>query len=150
MPIINGQVVRARFRKLKLDELSSVDRPAAIGAKAVIMKRDVSKGGNDMSADLMDRAATIAKMDNCSMTAAMRQARLELPAAFEAVQKADIDRPHQQDQGAPDGGQLAVAKARRDFDAVVREVAERDRVPAHVAMQRARHEDPQAFAAAYG
>lgn len=40
MPVVNGQVVRARYTALKLRELSSVDRPAQPGALATIMKRD--------------------------------------------------------------------------------------------------------------
>lgn len=47
MPVIDGKVHRATFRSLKLNELSSVDRPAQAGAKAVIMKRD----GTDARAD---------------------------------------------------------------------------------------------------
>lgn len=39
MPIVNGQKVRSRYTALKLGELSGVDRPAQIGARALIMKR---------------------------------------------------------------------------------------------------------------
>lgn len=39
MPIIDGQVRRARYTSLKLNELSAVDRPAQPGALATIMKR---------------------------------------------------------------------------------------------------------------
>jgi len=42
MPVIDGKVHRATYTSLKLRELSSVDRPAQAGAKAVIMKRDYS------------------------------------------------------------------------------------------------------------
>lgn len=40
MPIIDGKRVRGTFTSLKLNELSSVDRPAQPGARMVIMKRD--------------------------------------------------------------------------------------------------------------
>lgn len=39
MPIIDGKVVRSRYTKLDLHELSSVDNPAQPGALASIMKR---------------------------------------------------------------------------------------------------------------
>lgn len=39
MPVINGKVVRSRYTKLDLNELSSVDNPAQPGALAMIMKR---------------------------------------------------------------------------------------------------------------
>lgn len=39
MPIIDGKVHRSRYTSLKLNELSSVDRPAQPGALALIMKR---------------------------------------------------------------------------------------------------------------
>ena len=39
MPIIKGQVVRARYTSLKLNELSAVDRPAQPGATMAILKR---------------------------------------------------------------------------------------------------------------
>lgn len=42
MPVVDGKVVRARYTSLKLNELSSVDRPAQPGALATILKRDNS------------------------------------------------------------------------------------------------------------
>lgn len=39
MPVIKGKATRARFTSLKLNELSTVDRPAQPGALATIMKR---------------------------------------------------------------------------------------------------------------
>lgn len=39
MPVINGKVQRARYTSFKLNELSSVDNPAQVGALAHIMKR---------------------------------------------------------------------------------------------------------------
>lgn len=41
MPIIGGQMIRARYTSLKLDEISSVDNPAQPGATASICKRHV-------------------------------------------------------------------------------------------------------------
>jgi len=43
MPIIDGKVVRSRYTKLDMNELSSVDNPAQPGALATIMKRDGGK-----------------------------------------------------------------------------------------------------------
>jgi predicted aconitase len=43
-----------------------------------------------------------------------------------------------------------VAKARADFAGVVEGIAKRDRIPQHTAMAKARNEQPNAFAAAYG
>ncbi len=39
MPIVDGKVVRSRYTKLALGELSSVDNPAQVGARATILKR---------------------------------------------------------------------------------------------------------------
>jgi hypothetical protein len=43
-----------------------------------------------------------------------------------------------------------VVKARADFSGIVATIAERDRIPQHLAMAKARNERPDAFAAAYG
>jgi hypothetical protein len=43
-----------------------------------------------------------------------------------------------------------LAKARADFSGIVATIAERDRVPQHMAMAKARNERPNAFEAAYG
>jgi hypothetical protein len=60
----------------------------------------------------------------------------QAPALVAIVKSAD----------APD----QVAKARRDFSDIVATVAERDRIPQHLAMAKARNERPNAFEAAYG
>lgn len=52
MPIINGKVVRARYNSLKLQELSSVDRPAQPGALAMIMKRDGTPDRAEIMAEI--------------------------------------------------------------------------------------------------
>lgn len=52
MPIIDGKPQRAVFTHLKLNELSSVDRPAQVGAKALILKRDEAGARQAMLAEI--------------------------------------------------------------------------------------------------
>lgn len=77
MPIIDGKRVLSRYTSLKLDELSSVDRPAQEGARALIMKRaddsnspPVNKGNANMTdlekaqAEIADLTAKLAKCES--------------------------------------------------------------------------------------
>lgn len=143
MPIIDGKVVRARYTKLKLNEISSVDNPAQAGALAAIMKRD--ERGNDMS--FMEKILEIQKRDGGSHHNAMRAARIENPELFLAMQQRPIEAQVEKQQ--PSEAQLAVQKARRDFMERAHTIAARDGVPMHQAMRKARTEAPELFAA-YG
>lgn len=143
MPVIGGKVVRARYTSLKLNEISSVDRPAQPGCVAVAMKRH-DRIGPVMKFE--ERVLAIAKRDSCTHTQAMSKARVEFPDEFEALQEADSESAPIQKLEA---GQAAIAKAQRDFNATCYEIAKRDRLPLSSAMSRARMEAPEAFAAAY-
>lgn len=86
MPIIDGKRVKARFTSLKLDELSSVDRPAQAGAKAVILKRhdgDLQKGETTMPTIEELQAA------NAELTAKLAKAESDMAAMQEAMDEKD-------------------------------------------------------------
>jgi hypothetical protein len=71
---------RARYTKLRINEISAVDRPAQEGAVALL----VIKRHDDDS--FMDIVAKIQKRDGCSKLAAMATARTEHADAFERLQ----------------------------------------------------------------
>lgn len=77
MPVINGKPRKARYTSLKLEELSSVDRPAQTGAKAVIMKRhhddELHKRGTTMTKTIEELTA-----ENADLTAKLAKACGEL------------------------------------------------------------------------
>lgn len=95
MPIIDGKVVRATFTSLKLNELSSVDRPAQAGARAVIMKRDdrsgdkpeVNKGENVMPT-IEELQAEVGKL-KAQVTSLTGERDAATAKAADAVAKAD-------------------------------------------------------------
>jgi hypothetical protein len=74
---------KARYTKIKINEISCVDKPAQEGAVMVIMKRH-DPNGDDFLA-LVDR---IKDRDKSSRLQALRTARLEHSHAFEAFQDA--------------------------------------------------------------
>lgn len=100
MPMIDGKVHRATFRSLKLNELSSVDRPAQAGAKAVIMKRadqsddkpEVNKGENTMPTieELTAEVGTL-KGQVASLTSERDAATAKAAAATAKAEKAQAD-----------------------------------------------------------
>lgn len=147
MAIVNGKVVPTVFTKLKIEELSAVDRPAQLGARAVIMKRADDRQPADARAAFMGKARAIAKRDAIPMTQAMGKAISEHPAEFAAMQAVPAPVPADHSRDAE------FAKARKslaDFDGIVREIAKRDGISLSHAMGKARAERPDAFSAAYG
>ena len=95
---------RRIMRKLKITELSCVDRPAQAGAVATIMKREDTARPNYADIwcreqDALEKAAEmpfedtvieIQKRDDCDRTAAMTRARLEHPDAWAAYSGREV------------------------------------------------------------
>lgn len=132
--------------KLRIDELSSVDRPAQPGALVRIMKRyDDGSAADRFEAKVQE----IQKREGCSGTAAMSRARIENADLFAAMQEAPVCVPVEKRVpcAADAAAAAAVAKARGQFMDRAREIAKRDRVPLHTGMSRARVEAPELFAA---
>jgi hypothetical protein len=141
------------MRTFKLNEISAVDNPAQVHARAVLLKRADARQEHDMdltkiaSFDSFDDAINaIAKRDGCARHEAMTKARTRHPALYEAYQRegdgrvakqADADRPR------------PVSKAELAFQDRVDEIAMSRRLPRHAAMSAARQRYPDEFAAAY-
>jgi hypothetical protein len=92
MPVIDGKVVRARYTKLKLNELSSVDNPAQPGALAVIMKRDDSHERADpMSKTIEQVEGELAKALETieTLKAEVTKGKADFAAMLEDKDKAD-------------------------------------------------------------
>ena len=95
---------RRIMRKLKITELSCVDRPAQAGAVATILKRDDTERPNYADIwcreqDALEKAAEmefedtvieIQKRDDCDRTTAMTRARLENPEAWAAYAGVEV------------------------------------------------------------
>jgi hypothetical protein len=126
--------------KLKIEELSSIDRPAQPGALVAIMKRDDGGAAERFGA----MAQEIQKRDGCMAHQAMERTRVEHPDLFEALQDAPIAVPVE--KRVPDAAQTAVANARTAFMDRAHQIAKRDGVPVHVGMNRARIEAPELLA----
>jgi hypothetical protein len=82
MPVIDRKVVRARYTSLKLNELSSVDRPAQPGALAVILKRHEGEAPMPKTVEQLEGELAKALADNADMSA-------EVAALKAAKDKAD-------------------------------------------------------------
>jgi hypothetical protein len=135
-------VVRARYTRLKIDEISSVDRPAQPGAVALLVKHDQ----RPPMAVFKDCAAAIQNRDGSSHTEAMRKARLERPAEFAALQGLQLEAAPTD----PAEELLTVrATAQRDFFKTADLIRQRDGCSPSEAMSRARHEAPAEFAKAF-
>ncbi len=108
MAIVDGKKVKARYTKLKLNELSSVDRPAQPGAKMVIMKRHVeTEEGTDSMAKTVDELnADLAKANTDIATLKSTTASLETQLA--AANKAKDDFMAERDKAKEE---CATAKA---------------------------------------
>lgn len=140
-----------KIKQLRIDELSAVDRPAAEPALAAIMKRNsaeenmtaITKAQADFSAAVRE----VAKRDGCLAYAAMAKARQERPELFAAAYAGRVIAVAP--PGAIQAPVSSVSKAASDFQSKVGEIAKRDGVAGHIAMQRARLEAPALFASAY-
>lgn len=71
---------------LKLNEISSVDKPAQAPALAVIMKRESE---DEMS--FQDRVSEIQKSAKCGRVAALQKARELYPEEFAAYQRSGVE-----------------------------------------------------------
>ncbi len=139
-----------KIKSLSISELSCVDKPAQEPALAVIQKRQednmnltISKAQADFSAVVRD----IQKRDSCLPYIAMSKATAERPDLHKsAFPMAVISR------AAPEiSPKVANAqKAAGDFNAKVSEIAKRENIAPYLAMDKARMEAPELFAAAYG
>jgi hypothetical protein len=127
--------------KLKIDEISSVDRPAQPFALARIVKRDDGGATDQFGAKVQE----IQKRDGCKAHQAMQQARVEHPDLFQAMQDAPIATTVE--KRVRNAEELELRKARQQFMGCAHEIAKRDRVPLHIGMSRARIEVPELLAA---
>lgn len=86
------------------------------------------------------KIAEIQKRDNLSPTDAMRRARIEHPADFEALQAAA---PDVVEKSGPPGGRREPSDAEQRLMDAARAIAQRDKIPLSQAMTRARRESPE-------
>lgn len=89
MPVIDGKVRRARFTSLKLAELSSVDRPAQAGAKAVIMKR--ADDGNFNKGETTMPTIEELQAENTTLKAALATAKASCESAEEDKERMALE-----------------------------------------------------------
>jgi hypothetical protein len=142
MPIIDGEVVRARFHSLKINELSSVDRPAQPGALAVLLKTEKPA----VVAKFLDLVEAIQKRDSCARTTALSKARVEHSEAFNEFQGSELTAA---DCDKSTANQTGRAAAQREFLRQADLIRRRDGCSGSESLSRARREAPDAFAAAY-
>lgn len=127
---------------LEIDELSACQSPAVEGAKAVILK----------SADPAERVAkarqsfgavvkAIADRDHCARHVAMNKARFERPDLFAAAYDYVIEKGS---ASQPDEAEAAHQR----LMSIARDIAGREGLPIHRAMDQARQRNPALFAAA--
>jgi hypothetical protein len=113
---------RRIITKLKIDEISGVDRPCQQGAVVTIMKRREDDAPiiklKEPPMDFERTVDAIRARDKCSRTAALSKARQESPESFLAYR----DGPSKQDKKA-------------DYDELI-EAATRKGVPAAIASQQ--------------
>lgn len=106
MPVIDGKPRKARFTSLKLDEVSSVDRPAQEGARAVILKRDEAptdkstpnnpdiEGGNEMAKTIEQLEAELAKLQGENTELQGKLAKAEADCADMKDKMSDMEEEH--------------------------------------------------------
>lgn len=155
---------KAKLRNLRLSELSLVDRPASPMARIVLIKR---ASDDDTHAIQHDRPALHsedhhirkeAPMSNFASTVDALEQRGLSP--LDAYRKAARDNPGALAKFNTEGIAKAEAAARppvvkrasvaeQEFELAAAGIAERDKVPLHVAMSRARQKFPDKFRAAY-
>lgn len=121
--------------------------PADARTSALMQIRDLGVAKSGVSFN--DAVAAIEKRDGCSRNQAMQKARREHPEALASIgpQRSGtaleaVARGGLQAMTAPN-----VTKAKGDFMKTVTDIQARDRCSRNVAMQKARNEQPEAFAA---
>jgi hypothetical protein len=118
----------------------------AMTFEQALMKILAGKGGDDAQKSFDAKVAEIAKRDGIPEHEAMRTARAEHPAAFDALQaSASSSSSSAQGDPTPDPMVRKQAEASAAFVAKSEEIAKRDGVPGYVAMSRARTEHPELF-----
>ena len=141
---------RRILRSFKIDEISIVDRPAQEHARALVTKsRDA--GRSEMRFDKLEREnepmsfdtfadamIAIMRWEGLSGIAAMKKMRERHPELFNKLQS---NAP----SSRPQPGGREIAKAVRDFDDLVDQVAHDRGVSKTAAMSIARRQFPKAF-----
>ena len=143
---------RRIMREFTIKELSAVDRPAQKPATVAIMKREDDGQENEMDMtkiaafDSFDEAvAAIAEREGCPQYIAMSKAAATHPDLLTKYQtEGDASIAKAADDLAKRRGRPVAVQR---FEMIVDGIATRDGVARHVAMQRARRENPDAFAA---
>ena len=153
---------RRILHEIVIDKIAAVDHPCQEGAKMAILKRaeapDAPEQETDMSAAfekamqaranqlLVERAspATTARAAASARREAMEKAALENPELVEAYRQPPAPAPVPEEVAK---AALNLAKASRDFDIAVDEIAKRKDLPRSDAMELAASQYPKLYAA---
>lgn len=155
-------MTRRIIDELELSHIAAVDNPCQEFATARIIKRrpdetervPISKaapksGGEDeQDGDLDEEIAAIMTAEKCSKAAAMVRLAKSKPQLVAAAQSAPVEKARASFQLDESFGPVRKA-AQATFVEKARELAVRDRIPLHAAMDRARRAFPDAYREAF-
>lgn len=140
-----GRRRRRVMAAMKLDEISSVDRPAQEGATAVLLKRDANP---NQPADFSAACAMLRKRSpSLSRTDAMIEAKRAFPKLYAEYQAQGVAKQDDAaDKGERDGAARPAAAA---FKSLADQIQSRDQCSRTQALQKAAREMPPADFAKY-
>jgi hypothetical protein len=128
---------RRILRRIKIDEISAVDRPAQVGAVAAIIK---SQGGVEMNA-FEKRVQEIRVREGCSRIEALRKARHRHRDEFDRYQRELLT------TSTPALQKRVNSIAVQSWEDLVERICKRDNISRTKAMAIARRENADIFRA---
>jgi hypothetical protein len=148
---------RRIMRRFRLDEISAVDRPAQEHARMTLIKRNEGQEQDDMRLEKITRDEPLSfatfeaavvhlrELHECSRASAMSAAADRYP---DLLRKYNDEGAERVEKAAQEATRIsATSEAEQNWNMLVSNIMDRDKVSRVVAMPRARRENPGAYAA---